>query len=209
MVNTYIKIRSVSTALNWQVVHCLGRRRAVQLSHAYQQLLLDDESQKLVTVNTHKGLFKNNRLSFGMTKVPPFFSGWWNRWWSTYSEIWILSLCTCTTLLLRERPQLNTWQTLTKYFPDYRRQGCVWSRVYKCKFLLPEVKYLGLKFPDAKLEVVSKVSVPKNVSEFCCCCFLEQETLLTLLHFIQMFNGDLVSNGETACLAVASMDTWQ
>ena len=32
------------------------------LLHGYQQLVLHDESQKLVTINTHKGLFKYNRL---------------------------------------------------------------------------------------------------------------------------------------------------
>ena len=30
----------------------------IDLSHAYQQLLLDDESKKYVVVNTHKGLFR-------------------------------------------------------------------------------------------------------------------------------------------------------
>ena len=34
-----------------------------------------------------------------------------------------------------------------------------------------------------------------------CCCFLEQETLLTLLQSTQLLNGDLVS-------AVKSMGTW-
>ena len=42
----------------------------------------------------------------------------------------------------------------------------------KCKFLLPEVEYLGhkitknvLKPSDAKLEAISKAPIPKNVSE--------------------------------------------
>ena len=30
----------------------------------------------------------------------------------------------------------------------------------------------------------------------CCCCFLEQETLLALLQSIQLLNGDLMLRGE-------------
>ena len=33
----------------------------LDLSHAYQQLKLDDESRQYVTINTHKGLFTYNR----------------------------------------------------------------------------------------------------------------------------------------------------
>ena len=35
-------------------------------SQAYQQLLLDEDSKEYVTINTHKGLFKYNRLVFGV-----------------------------------------------------------------------------------------------------------------------------------------------
>ncbi|KAK0156517.1 hypothetical protein N1851_000186 [Merluccius polli] len=38
----------------------------LDLSHAYQQIVMDDESKKYLTVNTHRGLFTYNRLAFGM-----------------------------------------------------------------------------------------------------------------------------------------------
>ena len=43
---------------------------------------------------------------------------------------------------------------------------------------------------------------------WCCCCFLEQETLLTLLQSTQLLNGYLVQTGEAAHPAVTSMGTW-
>ncbi|XP_065185812.1 uncharacterized protein K02A2.6-like [Sycon ciliatum] len=45
----------------------------LDLKHAYQQLLLDDESKLLTTINTSKGLFVYNRLPFGVSAAPAIF----------------------------------------------------------------------------------------------------------------------------------------
>lgn len=43
------------------------------MSHAYKQILLDEESNKYVTVNMHRGLFTYNRLPFGVASAPAIF----------------------------------------------------------------------------------------------------------------------------------------
>lgn len=43
----------------------------LDMSHAYQQILLSDESKKYV--NTHRGLFTYNRLPFGVASAPAIF----------------------------------------------------------------------------------------------------------------------------------------
>ena len=43
------------------------------MSQAYQQLLLDEPSKKLVVINTPKGLFQYNRLPFGIASAPGVF----------------------------------------------------------------------------------------------------------------------------------------
>lgn len=39
----------------------------LDMSHAYKQIVLDEESRKYITVNTHKGLFTYTRLLFGVS----------------------------------------------------------------------------------------------------------------------------------------------
>ena len=38
----------------------------LDLSHAHQQLVLDESPALVATMNTHNGLFKYNRLPFGI-----------------------------------------------------------------------------------------------------------------------------------------------
>ena len=54
----------------------LGRGKSftkLDLAHAYQQIPLDEESKKYVVINTHKGLYRYNRLPFGVTSSPAIF----------------------------------------------------------------------------------------------------------------------------------------
>ena len=45
----------------------------LDLSHAYQQVLLESDSRQFVTINTHKGLYRYTRLPFGVASVPTVF----------------------------------------------------------------------------------------------------------------------------------------
>ena len=45
----------------------------LDLAHAYQQILLTDDSKHYTTINKHKGLFRYNRLPFGVASAPAIF----------------------------------------------------------------------------------------------------------------------------------------
>ena len=45
----------------------------LDLSQAYQQIILDDDSRKYTTINTHRGLYQYTRLPFGISSSPAIF----------------------------------------------------------------------------------------------------------------------------------------
>ena len=45
----------------------------IDLSMAYNQLKLNEQSQNLTVINTHRGLFKFTRLVFGLSSAPAIF----------------------------------------------------------------------------------------------------------------------------------------
>ncbi len=40
------------------------------MSQVYQQILLDEDSKNYVVINTHRGLYRYNRLPFGVSSAP-------------------------------------------------------------------------------------------------------------------------------------------
>ncbi|KAK3751535.1 hypothetical protein QZH41_019421, partial [Actinostola sp. cb2023] len=45
----------------------------LDMSQAYQQMTLDEQSKSYTTINTHKGLYQYNRLPFGISSAPGIF----------------------------------------------------------------------------------------------------------------------------------------
>ncbi|EYC34176.1 hypothetical protein Y032_0001g29 [Ancylostoma ceylanicum] len=42
----------------------------IDLADTYLQIEVDDENKELLTINTHRGLFPHNRLTFGVRSAP-------------------------------------------------------------------------------------------------------------------------------------------
>ena len=145
----------------------------IDLRSAYQQLVLDEESQKLCTINTHKGLFRYTRLPFGISSSPAI--------WQRFIEQVLAGLdrtCVIMDDLLvggtNDDEHLKNLEAVFKQFLKFGlrvKPKCMF-RAWKCMFMAPSVIYFGLRFSerglqptDEKVQAIKEAPTPRNVTE--------------------------------------------
>ena len=139
----------------------------LDLSNAYLQIELEEESKQFVTINTSKGLFQYNRLPFGISSAPAIFQRCMEtllqgcKGVSVYLDDILISGATAEEHL----------QNLDKALSILETAGIKLNRD-KCAFLLPKVEYLGhvideqgLHPTEEKVKAIKDAPRPKNVSE--------------------------------------------
>ena len=108
------------------------------MSQAYLQLALDDSSKEFVTINTHKGLFRYNRLPFGVVSAATIFQCYMDS---------LLQGCKVVTaylddILLAGSTVADYLENLSAVLDKLDKAGLRLNRE-KCSFLKPSVAYLG------------------------------------------------------------------
>ena len=110
----------------------------MDLTHAYQQIPLDEESKRYTVINTHKGLFRYNRLPFGVASAPSIFQ-------RTMEGILrgIDNVCVnIDDILVTGASEQEHLQTLDEVLTRLGEAGLKLKRS-KCFFLQMSVEYLG------------------------------------------------------------------
>ena len=110
----------------------------LDLAHAYQQIPLDEQSKDLVTINTHKGLYRYNRLPFGVSAAPAIFQ-------RTIEGVLrgIPNMCVyIDDILVTGETEKEHFETLDRVLTRLDQEGMRLKRS-KCAFLLSSVEYLG------------------------------------------------------------------
>ena len=139
----------------------------LDLSHAYLQLELEEESQELVTINTPKGLFKYTRLPFGVASAPAIFQ---RTMESLLQGLPMVCVYIDDILVSVKTPEEHLYN-LNEVLHRLESAG-LHLKKEKCSFCLPEVNYLGhtisekgLKPSPAKIRAITEVSQPTNVTQ--------------------------------------------
>ena len=162
-----------------------GKRfTTLDLSHAYNQLVLDEDSQELVTINTHRGLFRYRRLPFGIASAPAVFQKTMDVILQGMSRVTCYLDDILVTGVTAEEHLRNLDEVLTRL----KKHGAR-LRKDKCKFMESSVEYLGHRIDQegipATTSKLQTISEARNVQEL--------RSFLGLLNYYGRFIPNLSS----------------
>ena len=150
------------------------------LLQAYNQLLLDDQSKKLVTINTHQGLYSYNRLPFGVASAPAVFQRTMESILQGIDGV----ACYIDDIVITgksTKEHLDHLEEVLKRLSEHRVKT-----KDKCRFFEDSVEFLGHMIdakgihttPD-KLQAIVDAPAPRNVNEL--------RSFLGLLNYYRKF----------------------
>ena len=139
----------------------------LDLSQAYQQMRLDQRSKELVTINTHKGLYRYTRLPFGVASAPAIFQRAMDNILQGIPRV----QCYIDDILVSGLNDEDHLRTLERVLSRLQQNG-VTVKKEKCYFLQDAVEYLGhvvdkegLHATPEKLKAIQEAPAPTNIRE--------------------------------------------
>ena len=139
----------------------------LDLSHANPQLPLDEASKQFVTINTHKGLFRYNRLPFGVRTAPAIFQRTIENILQGIPHMAVY----LDDIIVTGTTRAQHLETLNIFLSRLAEAGLKLKRE-KCTFMADEVLYLGHRIDQHglhpvrdKVEAIQKAREPDNVPE--------------------------------------------
>ena len=146
-----------------------GRKQfsKLDMSQAYQQLLLDESSRQYVVINTHKGLFRYLRLPFGVSSAPGIFQRVMENLLQDIPGVVVY-----IDDMLITGPDKSGHMVALEEVLRRMEQASLRLSKGKCLFMAPSVEYLGYKI-DAdglhplleKVRAIEKAPKPRNTTE--------------------------------------------
>uniref|UniRef100_A0A669DC14 Gypsy retrotransposon integrase-like protein 1 n=1 Tax=Oreochromis niloticus TaxID=8128 RepID=A0A669DC14_ORENI len=159
----------------------------IDLNQAYLQMHVEEQSRDMLTINTHKGLFRYCRLPFGITSAPALFQRAIDQILSGLPGVQCYLddiLCTGADDEEHLRNLDATLQRLKEYGLRVRKE--------KCDFFQSSVEYLGhvidangLHTAPSKITAIVDAPPPQNVSQL--------KSFLGLLNYYGRFIPNLAS----------------
>jgi Reverse transcriptase (RNA-dependent DNA polymerase) len=110
----------------------------IDFSEAYLQVPLDEESKKILIINTHKGLFQYNRLPFDVASAPSIFQKIMDMMLTGLDG----TVSYLDDIIITGKDLVDHLNNLDKAFARIQEYGFRINRS-KCSFLQQSVEYLG------------------------------------------------------------------
>ena len=159
----------------------------IDLRSAYTQMKMTDNSKPMLTLNTHRGLFRLNRLAFGIASAPAI----WQRAIDQVLSGLTKTRCILDDIIVTGEDDEEHFQNLEAVFKRLQTAGLrVNSK--KCRFFADRIEYCGhevskdgLRKLKTKIQAIVDAPRPENVSQL--------RSFLGLLNYYQRFLPDLAT----------------
>nr|XP_061834657.1 uncharacterized protein K02A2.6-like [Nerophis lumbriciformis] len=122
------------------VLGCGQKFTKLDMSQAYQQLRLDEDSKKFTTINTHRGLYQYTRLPYGVSSAPGIFQRTMDGLLQGLPQV----VVRVDDILVTGKDDASHLKNLGEVLERIAAAGLRLRR-QKCVFMAPEVVYLGYK----------------------------------------------------------------
>ena len=139
----------------------------IDLTSAYQQMILEEESRQYVTINTHRGLYRFTRLPFGIASAPAIFQ----KAMDSVLQGVANTICYIDDILVTGRSDQEHLKNLGEALSRLRQYG-LRIKQNKCAFMQNVVEYLGHRVDaqgvhaaPSKVEAILQAPTPRNVTE--------------------------------------------
>lgn len=174
----------------------------LDLSQAYHQIQLDEESKKLTTINTHVGLYQYNRLPFGVSCAVSLFQRTMENVLKGIDGVSVY----LDDILVTGRDDAEHLSNLRAVLQRLQDHGLRLQKT-KCKFMLAEVEYLGYKIgkegvkpTESKAKAIKDAPAPKDVSEL--------RTFIGLVNYYARFLPNLAHHMAPLYLLLRKEQEW-
>ena len=175
----------------------------LDMSQAYAQLCLDEESKKYSVINTHRGLFQYNRLSFGISSAPGIFQ----RAMENLLKDILGVFCYLDDILVTGSTEEEHNERLRKVLATLQSAGLKLS-IEKCSIGVPYVTYLGYLIDDQgihptkeKVQAISEAPAPTNVTQL--------RAYLGILNFYRRFLPQAATKLEPLNRLLKACTPWE
>nr|XP_055038341.1 uncharacterized protein K02A2.6-like [Misgurnus anguillicaudatus] len=139
----------------------------IDLCQAYLQMHVDPNSQKFLTIVTHKGMYQYQRLPFGISSAPALFQRAMDQILSGLTGV----QCYLDDLLITGKDDQEHLSNLEATLQRLQNFGLK-VRKDKCEFFSSSVEYLGhvidssgLHKAPSKVKAIVEAPAPQNVSQ--------------------------------------------
>jgi len=138
----------------------------LDLAHAFQQVELEESSKCYLTINTHMGLYRYNKLPFGVSSAPAIFQSIMDQMLHGLPGV----LCRADDVLVATGDEEHLGALRGAL--DQLNKHNVYLNKAKCVFAKPSVEYMGHQVDSEglhpvaeKVQAVVDAPSPTNVSE--------------------------------------------